>query len=80
MFDEFKKLPEEQKRFLRLTVTMTSMTFLGIATLMWVFQQETMELLGIEASTLHLIAGILCAMVVIDLIFVKTILGEDKAK
>lgn len=80
MFDELKNLPDAQKKLLRRTVTLTSLMFLAIAALMWFFKDKVIELWGIDASSVDLIAGILCAMVVIDLIFVKSVIGEDKAK
>lgn len=80
MFDELKNLPDAQKKLLRRTVTLTSLMFLAIAALMWFFKDNVIELWGIDASSVDLIAGILCAMVVIDLIFVKSVIGEDKAK
>ena len=80
MFDDLKNLPDAQKKLLRRTVTMTSAMFLIIAALMWAFKEKAMEVFGIDSGSVDLIAGILCAMVVIDLVFVKSIIGEDKAK
>ncbi len=80
MFENLKKLPEEQKRILRLAVTMSSAVFLIMAALMWFFKEETMDMLGMDSTSIDIIASALCVMVVIDLVFVKSIIGEDKAK
>ncbi len=80
MFNEMKNLPDAQKKLLRRTITMTSMMFLGLAVLLWGFREKAMELTGFDESSIDIVASVLCIMVVVDLVFVKILLGEDKAK
>ncbi len=80
MLKELKNLPHEQKKWLARTVTLSSMTFLVIAGALWLFRDEAILFLGISSGTIDLIAGILCVMVMADLLIVKYIIGEEKAR
>ena len=80
MFEEFKKLPEEQKKLLATTVTISSISFLAIVAGLFFYKEEAMQFLGFDSTTIDVIAVLLSLMVAADLLILKYILGEEKAK
>ena len=80
MFEEFRKLPEEQKKMLATTVTISSISFLIIVAGLFFYKEEAMQFLGFDSTTIDVIAVLLSLMVAADLLILKYILGEEKAK
>jgi hypothetical protein len=78
--NELKNLPEEQKKLFRLFITISSTSFLAAALLIYVYQEQVMDYLVVDSFWVNILAGALSFVAVTDLILLKILFGEDKAR